>query len=426
MERPDGSVLRRTLLPGGLRVISESVPGMRSASLGVWVGVGSRDETRAQTGAAHYLEHLLFKGTPTRSAWEISAAVDAVGGELNAFTTKEYTCFYARVLGVDLPLATDVVCDVVLRGSMRAADVEAERGVILEEIAMNEDDPADLVHDLAARQVYGDSGLGRPILGTVESIEALTRANIASFHRRRYSPDAMVVAAAGAVDHRALVRQIRRAFGDRLAGAAAPAPVRAGRPRRLSAAGSTVVHSRATEQAHVVMTLPGVHRRDPRRYAVAVLNAVLGGGMSSRLFSAVREERGLAYAVYSYVTQYSDVGSLGVYAGCLPSKVDEVVAVTRDVLHRVASDGLTPGEVARGKGQVRGSIVLGQEDAAARMSRAGKAELLYGEFPSVDDILADIDAVSVEDVRLLAGQLLGGEPALAVVGPFDEDRAFAR
>ena len=226
----DGEAIRRTVLPGGLRVVTEQVPGTRSAAVGVWVGVGSRDETPALAGASHFLEHLLFKGTATRSALDIAVAVDAVGGEMNAFTAKEHTCYYARVLDADLPMAVDVVCDVVTGGDDRAADVEAERGVILEEIAMRDDDPGDLVHDLFAEALFGDTPLGRPVIGTVETIETLTRDRIAGYYRRRYRPEAMVVSAAGRLDHADVVRLVRRAFG--------AAAGHGGRRRRRRAAGT--------------------------------------------------------------------------------------------------------------------------------------------------------------------------------------------
>ena len=412
------------MLPGGLRVVSEQVPGVRSVAFGVWVGVGSRDETKAQTGSAHYLEHLLFKGTRRRTAWEISSVMDAVGGEMNAFTTKEYTCFYARVLAEDLPLAVDVVCDVVTDGLLDREDVENERGVILEEIAMNDDDPSDGVHDLAAAQVFGDHGLGRPILGSEATINALSRDSIASFYRRRYRPEAMVIAAAGRVDHAALVRAVKRAFAGRLDSDALPALPRRGKPIRLKGLGETRVVSRPTEQAHICLTLGGISRHDPRRYVLGVLNAGLGGGMSSRLFQEVREKRGLAYSVFSFTGAYADTGVLGVYAGCLPAKADSVIDLCRSTLQEVAEYGLGDAELARAKGQLRGSMVLGQEDTGARMSHIGKAELLYGDMPGLDDVLLGIDSVTREDVRILAQELLFQAPALSVVGPFDPDHEF--
>ena len=420
LEGADGAVVRRTTLPNGLRVVTESVPGVRSVSFGAWIGVGSRDETPRQTGAAHFLEHLLFKGTQTRSAWEITAPIEAVGGEMNAFTAKEYTCYYARVLDDDTELAVDTVCDVVLNGRLDAGDIEGEREVILEEIAMNDDDPGDTVHDLYMRTHYGDGPLGRPILGTQDSLEALTPQGIRSFYRRHYVAPRMVVAAAGAVDHDEVVERVRTAFR----GADVPGePVIRPATRRAPAApgrGTRAVTHRPSEQAHLVLGLGGIRRTDDRRYALGVLNAALGGGMSSRLFQSVREERGLAYSVYSFVSSFADTGYTGVYVGCLPDKLRDVLEVTHEVIADVARNGLSDEELHRGRGQLRGSGVLGQEDAGSRMSRIAKGELLYDEIPSIDDIVARIDAVTSDDISELAGELLTEPPTYAAIGPFDE------
>jgi predicted Zn-dependent peptidase len=421
-----GGLVRHTVLPGGLRVVTEAVPTVRSVTFGVWVGVGSRDEATSLAGASHYLEHLLFKGTRKRDALAISAELDAVGGEMNAFTSKEYTCFYARVLDDDLPLAVDVVGDLVTSSVIRAADVEAERGVILEEIAMHEDDPTDMVHDQFAQVLFGEGQLSRPVLGSVESIESISRTAINGYYRRRYRPQDMVVAAAGNVDHATVVRLVRKAFGaaGMLDGHAEPTAPRAGRQIRTES-GVRVVR-RTTEQANVVLGGPGVARTDERRFALGVLNAALGGGMSSRLFQEVREKRGLAYSVYSYHAQYADTGLFGVYAGCVPRKVDEVLAICRDEIAKVAATGLTLDEIERGKGQLRGALVLGLEDTGSRMSRIGKAELVYGEQLAVDELLARIEGVTPDEVSAVAADLLTETPTLAVVGPFDEDRDFTR
>ncbi|MEY3733742.1 MAG: hypothetical protein RL347_1101 [Actinomycetota bacterium] len=420
LEGADGAIVRRTTLPNGLRVVTEAVPGVRSVSFGAWIGVGSRDETPRQTGAAHFLEHLLFKGTSTRSAWEITAPIEAVGGELNAFTTKEYTCYYARVLDDDTDLAIDTVCDVVLRGRLDAEDIEGERQVILEEIAMNDDDPGDMVHDLYMRTHYGEGPLGRPILGTQESLEKLTAQGIRTFYRRHYIPARMVVAAAGAVDHDEVVARVSDAFGE--TGAPAEPQVRpaARRAHPAPGRGARGISHRPSEQAHLVMGLGGIRRTDDRRYALGVLNAALGGGMSSRLFQSIREERGLAYSVYSFVSSFADTGYTGVYVGCLPDKVADVMAITHDVVGHVAENGLTDEEMRRGRGALRGSVVLGQEDAGSRMSRIAKGELLYAEIPSIDDIVTRIDAVTPDDVATLARDLLREEPTYAAIGPFDD------
>ena len=420
----DGGIVRRTTLPGGLRVITEHVPGVRSAAFGIWVNVGSRDETPAQMGSAHYLEHLLFKGTSARSAMEISSSIEAVGGDLNAFTTKEYTCYYARVLDEDLPLAIDVVCDVVTDALIRSDDVEAERGVILEEIAMHEDDPSDVVHDVFAEAMFGDTPLGRPILGTVDTISDLSRRSIHGFYRRRYRPESMVVAVAGNVDHDQVVRRVRRAFAPVLdPGTDVAQPRRVQRIRR-SEPGAKVAQ-RTTEQAHLVLGVPGIMRSDPRRYALSVLSTALGGGMSSRLFQEVREKRGLAYSVYAYAQGFSDGGIFGIYAGCLPSKVDTVLDICLSEMEQVASHGLTDDEIRRGKGQVRGATVLGQEDTGARMSRIAKSELHQDALLPMDEVLARVDDVTPDDVRSVARELLSSPTTLAVIGPFDETTTFA-
>ncbi|MCW2725671.1 MAG: processing peptidase [Frankiales bacterium] len=402
-----------------MRVISESLPGVRSVAFGIWVGVGSRDEQASLAGASHYLEHLLFKGTPRRDALEIAEVMDAVGGEMNAFTAKEYTCYYARVLDEDLALAVDLVCDMVASSLIASADVESERGVILEEIAMHDDDPGDVVHDAFTTALYGDGPLGRPVIGSVESIEGLSRTAIAGYYRRRYTPSSMVVAASGGLDHGRLLRLVKKAFADRLDGDAAPAPLRpAGRPPASHS--RAVVQERATEQAHLVLGGTALRRDDPRRFALGVLNGALGGGMSSRLFQEIREKRGLAYSVYSYASSHADSGLFGVYAGCAPGKVDQVLDLVREQLALVADTGITADELRRSKGQMRGSLVLGLEDTGSRMSRLGKAELVHGELLSVDEILARIDAVTLDDVRDVAGDVLTRPRSLGVIGPFGD------
>ena len=411
--------VRRSVLPGGLRVVTEQVPGMRSAAFGIWVAVGSRDERPSISGASHFLEHLLFKGTERRGALEISSVVDAVGGEMNAFTAKEYTCYYARVLDEDLPLAVDVVSDLVLSSVVTADDVEVERGVILEEIAMHDDEPGDAVHDALATALWGDSPLGRPVIGTVESIEALSRSAIAGFYRRRYDLPHMVVAAAGSVEHDALVGLVEQAFGERLAGDAVPAPLRPGGPPPRAAARLSV-QERATEQAHVVLGTTALRRDDPRRFALSVLSGALGGGMSSRLFQTVREERGLAYSVYSYTDSHADTGLFGVYAGCSPSKVGEVLDLVRAELAAVAEHGVTDEEVRRAQGGLRGAMVLGLEDSGARMSRLGKSELVHEEVLTPEQVLDHIGAVTPDDVREVARDVLSRPRSLAVLGPYGD------
>ena len=428
------SHVRRTVLPGGLRIVTEFLPAVRSVALGIWVGVGSRDEDHEHAGATHYLEHLLFKGTRQRTALDISATMDAVGGELNAFTGKEYTCYYARVLDADLPLAIDVLSDMVTSSLIQPKDVDAERNVVLEEIAMNDDDPGDTVHEAFTAQLFGDTPLGRPVLGTVESINGITRDQIWEHYAARYTAPHLVVAAAGNLDHDAVMARVRAAFAGALEVTSGEAPA-APRLRKSdgvlwegygpSAGSGLKLVSRPIEQANLVLGCEGLARTDQRRFALGVLNAALGGGMSSRLFQEVREKRGLAYSVYSFSEQHADAGTWGIYVGCLPSKADEVLAICREEVAKLVSGGLSDAELDRGKGQLRGSMVLSLEDPSSRMSRLGKSELVYPRLEPVDEILASIEAVSHDDVRAVAAEVLTRPPVLAVVGPYDDGAPFA-
>jgi predicted Zn-dependent peptidase len=416
-----GCRVERTELPGGLRVLTETMPGVLSATLGIWVGVGSRDEDDRLAGSSHFLEHLLFKGTRSRSALEIATAMDAVGGEMNAFTAKEHTCYYANVLASDLPLAITLLTDLVTEACNTAEDLESERTVVLEEIAMRDDEPSDAVHDLFAETLFGGTSLGRSVLGSVESIESLTRDDVDGWYRGRYRLPSIVITAAGRVQHQQVLDLVTAAFGDRLAGDATPAPLRQGddvsfdRPARRTG----LIHRR-TEQAHLLLGTLGLSRLDERRYTAAVLDTAIGGGMSSRLFQEIRENRGLVYSVGSSLTHYAGTGSFSVYAGCSPKRVPEVLRLIREELARVAADGVTADEVARGRGQLKGGMVLGLEDTGSRMSRLGKSELSYGEYLSVGEVLARLDAVDEAQVRELAAELLSRESCLAVVGPYRE------
>lgn len=414
--------VHRTVLPSGLRIVTEEMPSVRSAAVGVWIGVGSRDETVGDGatnthGCSHFLEHLLFKGTPERSALDISVALDAVGGEFNAFTAKEYTCFHARVLDDDLALAVDIIGDMITSSLLTQDDVEAERDVILDEIAMHDDDPDDVVHNLFAAQAWGaDTPLGRGIAGTVESIEALTRDQIDAFYREHYRPENIVISAAGNLAHETVVALVEQSFARNgfLAGTAAPVPPRTGAPLAVHA--GEVRASRPFEQVNVVLGMEGLWRDDDRRFALGVVNAALGGGTSSRLFQEVRERRGLAYSVYSFAGAHADSGIVGVAVGCLPTKVDEVLDVVRAELRKVAAEGITEEELARGKGQLRGGLVLGLEDPASRMSRLGKAELVHDTLLTIDEVLDRIASVTVEECKAVA-EVFSRPEILAVVGP---------
>jgi predicted Zn-dependent peptidase len=360
---------------------------------------------------------------------DIAASFDAVGGEANAVTGKEHTCYYARVLDEDLPLAIDLIADMVTSATLTPADVESERGVILEELAMNDDDPSDVVHERFCELVLGDLPLGRPIGGTADTIGAVGREDIAAHYHQHYVPEGLVVTVAGGIDH----DQVCERVGSELAGAGWQLPAeRLPLSRRpittevsVPTKGGQLVISRQTEQAHVVLGCPGLTATDPQRYVMTVLNGVLGGGMSSRLFQEVRERRGLAYSVYSFSSAYADSGYFGLYAGCAPGKIDEVISVLRSELERMAADGITAEELARAHGQLSGGLVLGLEDSGSRMSRLGKAELVHGEYLSLDDSLASVRAVTAEQVRVLAAELASRPRSVAVVGPFDQGREFS-
>ncbi len=415
--------VQRTELPGGLRVLSETVQGVRSVSIGIWIGVGSRDEQPAQAGAAHYLEHLLFKGTGRRTAAAIAEELDAVGGELNAFTAKEHTCYFAHVLDTDLPLAVDVLSDVVTEATLRPADVELERSVVLEEIAIRDDDPEELLGELFDEAVFGAHPLGRPVIGSEESVRELSRETLHGFWRGEYTTPRMVVAAAGHVEHGRLVELVAAALGlaaDR-AGSARPEPPRAAALAVLAGRPQLVLRPDETEQAHLMLGTAGLSRHDQRRSALAVLTTALGGGPSSRLFQQVREQRGLAYSVYSALTTYADAGTFAVYAGCAPERLAEVAAVIRGLLDDVAANGLTPAEVARAKGNLRGGLVLGLEDTSSRMNRLGRSEIDNGRQRTIIESLQRIAAVTDEDVAALARELLARPLVGAVVGPYEDE-----
>jgi len=413
--------VHRTTLPGGLRVVTEQVPSVHSASVGVWVGVGSRDEGASVAGAAHFLEHLLFKSTPTRSAVDIAQAVDAVGGELNAFTAKEHTCYYAHVLDSDLELAVDLVADVVLRGRCAPDDVELERDVVLEEIAMRDDDPEDALADVFLSALFAEHAIGRPVIGSVDSVSAMTRAQLHSFHLRRYVPERMVVAVAGNVDHDEVVSLVREHFGPRLIRGRTPLPPRKGTGRVAGRPALTLI-KRDAEQTHVSLGVRAPGRHWEHRWALSVLNTALGGGLSSRLFQQIRENRGLAYTVYSTVDTFADSGALSVYAACLPERFDEVVRVTGEVLETVAHEGITESECRIAKGSLRGGLVLGLEDSGSRMNRIGRSELNYGAHRSLADTLDRIDAVTLDEVNAVARRLLSRPFGAAVLGPYKSKR----
>lgn len=404
-------------------MVTEYLPAVRSASVGVWVGVGSRDEGATVAGAAHFLEHLLFKSTPTRTAVQIAQAMDAVGGELNAFTAKEHTCYYAHVLDSDLALAVDLVADVVLNGRCLADDVELERDVVLEEIAMRDDDPEDALGDLFLDAMFGDHPVGRPVIGTAQSVSAMTRSQLRSFHARRYTPERMVVAVAGNVDHDDVVALVREHFGPRLVRGRRPVAPRKGAGRVIGRP-RLAVTNREAEQTHLCLGVRAPGRHWEHRWALSVLNTALGGGLSSRLFQQIRESRGLAYSVYSSLDIFADSGALSVYAACQPERFGEVVRVTTDVLETVARDGITESECRIAKGSLRGGLVLGLEDSGSRMNRIGRSELNFGEHRSIERTLLELDKVTLDEVNAVARRLLNKPHGAAVLGPHKSKRSL--
>ncbi len=390
------------------------MPDVSSASIGVWVGTGSRDESDAQSGISHFLEHLLFKGTATRTARDIAEAVDAVGGDMNAYTTKEYTTFYVRALSEHLDLSLDILCDILREPALRPDEVDAERQVILEEVLMHLDEPSDVVQEHFSEAMFPGHPLGREVLGLPEVIKRVSVAEIRAFFDQHYLPGNMVVAAAGDVDHEAVAVEIERRFAGREGGAPPVRRAPGANPQPLA------VERRDTEQAHLVLGLRAPARKSPDRFKLAVVNHALGGGLSSRLFQEVRESRGLCYSIGSDRIAYEDAGAWAVSVGTGPENAEEVLGIIRTELADVESAGITERELEVAKGHLRAELLLSLEDSGARMSRIGASLLLYGEVLTVDELLSKVASVTMEDVTEVAGRVLSAPRTLAVVGPFDE------
>ena len=408
----DDSAIRTDVLPCGIRLATESMADVRSVAVGFWVGTGSRDEGDAQAGSSHFLEHLLFKGTPGRSASAIAEQLDEVGGDCNAFTTKEYTAFYIRLLAEHLSLGLDILSDIMSDPALRPEDVDAERMVILDEILMHADEPADLAGERWQAALFPDHPLGRDTLGTAESVRATSAGDIRAFFEQHYRPANMVVSVAGRCRHDEVAEAVEERFAGRSGGAAPARSAPAGLARSL------VVVRRPTEQAHLLLGSRSVSRFDERRWAFAVLNHVLGGGLSSRLFQKIREQRGLAYSVWSERAAYADAGSLAIGVGTAPENVDEVLRIAAGELDLLADAGITERELAVAKGNLRADTLLSCEDSGARMSRLGSSLLLHGEVLTVDEALARIESVGLDDVRQAAVALRDQPRILAAVGPF--------
>jgi predicted Zn-dependent peptidase len=410
----------RTTLDSGLTIVTEAMSEVRSVTAGFWFDVGSRHEPDEIAGSSHFLEHLLFKGTPTRSARDIAESFDRVGGDVNAFTSKEYTCYYSRVLDTDLSMALDVLTDMLLNSLIDPTEFESERKVILEEIAMHEDAPDELVHDLFYREMWRGHPLGRPVLGFNETIGSMSRDAVAEYWQTLYTPANLVVAAAGNLEHDELVSKVEKLCRT-LDGAKAGG--RSGPPELLGGVG---VLKRPTEQAHIVLGTEGLQRGHEDRHALAVVDTVLGGGMSSRLFQEIREKRGLAYSVYSYRALFADTGTFSIYAGTTPQNAETVIDLIRTEIASVVDDGITEEELQRAKGHVKGALVLSSEDPVSRMNRVGKQQLTTGEILSIDELIERFDRLQMEDIQRVTQRVLGtGDFRVQVVGPFEED-AFDR
>ena len=404
-----------TTLPNGLRVITENMPGIRSVAVGCWIDTGTRDENSNEAGASHFLEHLLFKGSDALSSREISERFDAMGAESNAFTSKDHTCFWARLLDDDLADGMSMLAEMLQRPAFRPNEIDAERQVVIEEINMAEDDPSDVAFEEFMMGVFAGHPLEAPVLGTRESVRGMTRDDISGYWKRRYGAGSVVVAMAGSVDHDQVVAQTADLFGG-WSGDSVPHEF-----ARVQTPSGVRLVERDTEAAHVIVGGAGPDRADERRWAFDLLNHVLGGGMSSRLFTSIREERGLTYSVYSFKTAYADAGAWGVYAGTTPDQADTVLELIHVELDKVISSGITSAELERARGAMRGGLALAMEDASSRMVRLGRAELIGFEHLSVDERIARIDAVTLDDIQTVAETVLTGPQVIGAVGPFSKD-----
>jgi predicted Zn-dependent peptidase len=418
-----GTSVRRSVLPSGVRILTEAVPGAQSVSVSFTVAVGSRDETNNHFGSTHFLEHLLFKGTKKRTALDIAVAFDSVGGSSNASTGKEHTSYYARIQDKALPIAVDVISDMLTSSLIDETEFENERPVILEELAMNDDDPHDVVHEAFSLAVLGDHQLGRPIGGTVETISAVSRDAVWEHYTQNYRAQDLVVSAAGSVNHQELVALVEKGLSEAgwdLSAKAKPVARRLLNQAEINQGDKLKLIKRPISQVNILLGSEGLSADDPRRFAMGVLNTVLGGGMSSRLFQEIREKRGLAYSVYSFNQGYSDAAIFGLYAGCSTAKAEEVTSLLLEIFNEVAQSGITADELALAKGNISGSLALKFETNQARMSRLSSAEIVSGEFMDLDESLLRFDAVSLEQVQSLAQYLSSKPKSLVAVGDVSE------
>jgi predicted Zn-dependent peptidase len=405
-------------LDSGERVISERVPGVRSVAIGFWIGAGSRDETNAKAGVSHFIEHLLFKGSRAYTAQQIAEIFDGLGGELNAATSREHTMVYARVPDAHAQTALNVMTDMVFAPAF--SDLDAERDVVLEEIAMYEDTPQELVHDLFSEAVFGRHALGRPVIGTADVISTVTKRALQTYHRQMYAGGNVVIAAAGNVEHNKLVRMLQRAQSQQRPPAGGP---RVRRPLLKAPPPGLSFAKKNTEQYHVCIGAPGIARSDRRRFAASILDSILGGSASSRLFQEIREKRGMAYSVYSFASQYTDTGLVGVYIGTREENLSPCLEITGEQLADIAAGNLRDNEVSRAKENLKGRIMLSMESTSNRMSRLGKSLVTDTELLSFERIIAEIEAVEPDEVCELAGLLFAPE-RLSVSGIGPSERVF--
>ena len=389
-------MVRKDVLPNGVRVLTEAMPHVVSSTIGIWVENGSRYEEPGENGVSHFIEHLLFKGTKKRTAAQIAEQMDAVGGVLNAFTGKEYTCYYAKVLGEDLPMATELLADLFLESVFDPAEIDRERQVVLQEISQAEDTPDDFIHDLFNLHYWQGHPLALPIFGSVETVNAINREALVSFMADRYRAGRVFIAAAGAVDQERLMRDCARLFGS-IAGDGRPEPTSPPQERVV-----VLNENKKLEQAHICIGAPGLSQTAPNRYAAYVLNTALGGGMSSRLFQEVREKRGRVYSIYSFMSAFLDCGYFGVYAGTNPDWVDEVLEVTLKEINKVVRDGLAPEELARAKSQLKGNMLLGMESTESRMNRLARNEIYFQRDIPIDELGREIEKVTNDQMVELA------------------------
>lgn len=405
--------MKKVQLDNGLRIVYEEIPTMRSVSLGIWVKTGSRNESPVNNGISHLIEHMLFKGTEKYSVREIAEIFDGIGGNVNAFTAKEYTCFYAKVLDRHLPIAVDVLADMFFNSQLDEDELQKEKKVIFEEISMYEDTPDDLVHDLVTRASFGSHSLGFSILGTEEVLSELNADDLRKYMKEHYTFGNTVISVAGNINDD-VVGLIDRHFGSYSNSGAEQPPMA---PEFL---GGQIFHSKVTEQNHFCLSLPGCATDDDRLYAMVMLNNAIGGGMSSRLFQEVREKRGLAYSIYSYHSAYIDSGLFTIYAATAPKQSDEVLKVTLDVLDGIRQNGLSDKELAQGKEQLKGSLILSLESTSSRMNRIGKNELILGKHYSLDEMIDRIDRVTMDDIHELTKRIFSHPFSLSMVGQSED------